>query len=67
MLLLDRDTIDEIDITELQKKEYCPVLEEDFWKVTLAKELIDIRSGDATVENFSKEEIESILTDICVN
>ena len=65
--------IDRKDFTDLsplrvkQSMVYREVMDKDRWKVSIAKELLDICSGDAaTLEGFSPIEAKEMLDFICV-
>ena len=47
--------------------EFVPVPEEDVWKINLVKELIDVKWGEASIANFSTDEIDEILEQICTS
>ena len=65
LLLTSKDDIDKLVPTDAFEIEYEPVCEENEWKINLAMELIDIKHGDATLEQFSSLEVEDILEHIC--
>ena len=67
MMLVGKNNINEINVTDLDTVAYFPVKDEDLWKIDLAKELVDIKCGDATVHDFSDDEINDMLVDLCVN
>ena len=39
----------------------------DEWKVKMIKEIIDVKSKKANVDNFQGEELETILTYLCTS
>ena len=47
--------------------EFVPVPEEDTWKINLVKELIDVKWGEASIADFSTDEIDEILEQICIS
>ena len=44
---------------------YIQTLEEDEWKLNIASEMIDIKSGKLMVETVSYKELEEICEFIC--
>ena len=52
------------DISEL---EYVPIDEENKWKINMVNELIDVKWGKTCIEDFSTEEIDDILDNICTS
>ena len=67
MLLLDKNTINEVCITDVQNIVYATVSEENKWKISCVKELIDILHGDKNLNGFSKQEVKQILDELCIN
>ena len=47
--------------------DYLPVPEEDKWKISLVKELIDVKWGEASIGVFSTNEIDDMLDHICTS
>jgi hypothetical protein len=39
----------------------------DEWRITMVKELIDVKWGQALIENLSYGEIDDIIEDICIS
>ena len=67
MLLLGKHTIDEVKSCDINAFEYAPVMPDDVWKVDMVKELIEVRANQATIENFSDDELEEILEHLCIS
>ena len=67
MLLLDKHTIDEVKSKDIDNFEYAPVLPNNAWKINMVKELIEVRENQASIENFSTEELEEILEHLCIS
>ena len=65
MLLIGKDRVEDLKESDVASYEYAPVRSEDTWKITMVKELIDIREGKHEVEEFSKEELDEILEHLC--
>ena len=47
--------------------QYEPILDENKWKIDMTKELIDAKWGEASIENFSMDEIDELLEYICTS
>ena len=47
--------------------EYAPVMPDDTWKIDMLKELIEVRENQASIENFSADELEEILEHLCIS
>ena len=67
MILLDKNTINEVCITDVQNIVYATVSEENKWKISCVKELMDILHEDKTLNGFSKKEVREMLHELCVN
>ena len=67
MLLLGKHTIDEVKSNDIDKFEYAPVMPDDTWKIDMVKELIEVRENQASIENFSADDIEDILEHLCIS
>ena len=46
MLLVDQANIDDLNPTDADSIVYCPADSENEWKIDIAKELLDVQSGD---------------------
>ena len=66
MLLLEKDTIDEISITDVDNIVYSVASEENMWKINCVKELLDVLHGDKTLDNFSRKEVQAMVGELCV-
>ena len=64
MMLTNKNTIEELNVGNVDF-DYYKVEENDDWKVKIAKELIEIRSGDLEVPGMEVEELKEILEFIC--
>jgi hypothetical protein len=67
MLMLDRTTIDGMEPWEADSIDYHKVDDEEVWRIGLAQELIDCKSGVVDVPGFQREDLDSILTYICTS
>ena len=57
------------DITKMDadKIEYFNMEKKDLWKVNIIKEIIDVKSKIANIDNFNTEELETVLTYLCTS
>ena len=67
MLIVGKNTIDDLNPTDACLIEYRPMKDEDEAKVGLLKELIEVKHGDYTIAEFDKSEIDDIIRSICAN
>ena len=70
LLLTKKNTIDEISLEDISLEDiktikYNQIEKEDEWKVGFIREVTDIKFNQLEVENFSKEELDDILTYLC--
>ena len=67
MVLLGKHSIDEVKSDDIDTFEYAPVKPEDAWKIDMVKELIEVRENQASIENFTRDELEEILEHVCIS
>ena len=46
---------------------YRPVPDDDQWKISFLKELIDIKSNEMSVDNFDNVEYDEIIEYLCTS
>ena len=47
------------------KMKYFPVPEEETWRISIIKELLEIKSGQANISNFEDEDVTDLLNILC--
>ena len=67
LLLTNKNTIEEITLEDIKTIKYNQIEKEDEWKVGFIREVTDIKFNQLEVENFSKEELDDILSYLCTN
>ena len=67
MLLVKKTSIDNLNPTDSDIIKYWPVEEENKWKIDIAKELLEVRSGNMELENFKSKEVQEMLSFICTS
>ena len=67
MLVVGKNTIDDLNPTDAGVIQYAPLNDEDEAIVVLLKELIEVKHGDYVIEEFDKTEIDDIIRTICVD
>ena len=65
LLLTDKNTIDELNMDDIDKLKHCDMEEDNKWKIEMAKEIIDIKSSKLELDNFSTGELDEILEHLC--
>ena len=65
MHLLQKDSIDDISKSDVNNIVFSPIPKNEEWRIGFLKELLDIRSKDVSLENFSKDEIEDMIQHVC--
>ena len=63
--MTNKNTIEEICLDDIKSMKYNQIKTEDAWKVGFIREITDIKFNQLEVENFSKEELDDILTHLC--
>ena len=67
LLMSRKDDIDQLSRADVQHMIYMPVTEQDRWKLSIVKELIDVKWGESVVEGFDDEEINAIIEELCTS
>ena len=49
------------------KLRYTEVDEEEEWRVSIGLEILSVRNSESEVPGFNSNELDDILTDICIN
>ena len=65
LLLTNKNTIEELSLEDIKSIKYNQIEREDEWNVKFIREVTDIKFNQVEVENFSKEELDEILTYLC--
>ena len=47
------------------KMKYFPVPDEETWRISIIKELLEIKSGHANISNFEDEDVSDLLNILC--
>ena len=67
LLLTEKDTIEHVTKRDIKKLKYHKVAIEDSWKIDIVKELIEIKNDQLSLNDFTKEELNEILTHLCIS
>ena len=67
LLLTDKNSIEEINSDDVRSMNYHPIEEKDAWKVNLIKELTNIKYNELELSEFSREELDEILSYVCTS
>jgi hypothetical protein len=67
LLLTDKYDIDELTKDDVRGIKYQKVEENNEWKIKMIKEITDVKYNKLDVENFSKDELEEILSFLCTS
>ena len=65
-LLLKKDNQQKLHPIDARDITYCPVENENQWRIDFLRELIDLKHGDLTV-GLNSDEIDEIIEDICTS
>ena len=65
MLLVGKTSVYDVKLEDIDKISYFKMEEEDLWKVSTVKEIIEAKAGNLEVPGFDLEELEEILNYIC--
>ena len=67
LLLTDKYNVDELTKGDVKALKYQNVDENNAWKIKMIKEITDVQLNKLDVENFSKDELEEILSFLCTS
>ena len=67
MLLTGKTSVYDVTKMDADKIEYFNMEKKDLWKVDIIKEIIDVKSKIANIDNFNTEELETVLTYLCTS
>ena len=67
MLLVGKTSVESITKADGNNVEYFPIKQNDKWKVELIREIIEVKNKTLDIDNFEKEELQTILTDLCTS
>ena len=67
MLLTGKTSVNDVTKMDADKIEYFSMERKDWWKVDVIKEIIDVKSKIANIDNFNTEELETVLTYLCTS
>ena len=67
MKLVNKENIDELNVTDYQLIEYHKIPAEEEWRIGVVRDIIDVRNGEANLEGFSIKDLENMLDFVCTN
>ena len=65
--MTNKNHIDELRKEDVQKLGYQNENQNNYWKIGFIKEITDLKFNQLEVDNFSKEELDEILTFLCTS
>ena len=65
--MTNKNHIDELRKEDVQKLRYQNENQNNYWKIGFIKEITDLKFNQLEVDNFSKEELDEILTFLCTS
>ena len=65
MLLVQKTDIDDLTPEDALNIPYHEIPESESWRIGFVNEITDAKFGEATIEGFSKKELNCILNHIC--
>ena len=67
MLLCDKNSIMDLNSSDIDLLTYEPVPKDDEWKISVAEEILSITEVQAILPGFNNNEVNALLYDICVS
>ena len=65
--MTSKDDISDLVPSDVSEMKYQPVDAIDEWRISMVKELIDVKWGQAVIGNLSDNEVDDIIEDICTS
>ena len=65
MELVKKDNIEELIVEDAQMIVYKEIPAEESWRIGVVKDIIDIKNKNASLENFTDEDLENMLDFVC--
>ena len=66
-LLVGKTKVEDIKKIDSDSVEYFTLKNDEAWKVSQIKEIMEARAGKLTIEGFNKEELDDILEVLCTD
>ena len=67
MRLVNKNSIDLLNHSDAESIIYQETQLEDLWKIDFVKEITGVKYGEYYVDSFKRQELNTILKDICVS
>ena len=67
MILLNKNTIDELKPTDSSEIEFMPIPETELWKLDMVREITDVKFGVKALDDFPHDELQMLLEHICTS
>ena len=67
MMLVGKLHIDDLDKSDADTFSYCSVPDSEKWRLDVVNELTEIKYGECVLEGFSMDEVQEMLSDVCIN
>ena len=65
MILLGKNSVDDLSVDDIDSIEYHTISENDAWRVDLLQELIAVRENEGEITGFTSKELDDILNHVC--
>ena len=67
MIELGKNSVDNIRVEDIDTMEYHTIPENEEWRVSLVKEIIEVKENEYEVPGFTNEELEEIINFVCTS
>ena len=67
MLLVGKHHIDDLDLSDADTLSYCEVPDSEKWRLDVVNELTEVKYGEFVLEGFSMDEVQEMLSDVCID
>ena len=67
MLMCTKGNINSLEEGDIDSLEYCPVPEDEKWRISLLSELLDSRSLCSEIPGFTHEQVTDLINFVCTS
>ena len=67
LLMTDKSNVDDLVPSDVENMEYHPLPEAEKWKISIIKEIIEIKNGNMNISNLTEDELDNTLEYLCVS
>ena len=67
MLLVGKTSVEDIKVEDVDTLEYFKLDDDELWKISQIKEIINVKAGNLEVPGFEDDELDTLLSYLCTD